>query len=145
MSLNFVQFSHFWVVMSRWHIYAKFEWQLYTHWNSVQPKTLYSSCFPPKLSIFGVSFGWFWRFSELQILKISINLIFRGKAEQKIVIYVTADNDFLKEALYSATIIIKLLPNINWCIKMQVAVPFGPNTGSIFQKSPLFRSSLGPW
>ena len=74
----------------------------YTHWNSAQPKTLYSRSFPPKLSIFGISFGRFWRVSGLQVLKIGINLIL-----QKIVINFATDS-FSKVTLYSVTIAIKL-------------------------------------
>ena len=106
MSLKFAIFpflgGHEWVTYF-WQI-----WVTITHWNSVQPKALYSSSFPHKLRVFGVSFGWFWMVSELQILKIRINLIFRGKVEQKIVSNVAADNDFLKVNLYSGTIAIKL-------------------------------------
>ena len=55
----------------------------------------------------GVSFGWFGRVSELQILKIDVNQFLGGKAEQKTAIYVATDKDFLKVTLYSVTIAIK--------------------------------------
>ena len=53
------------------------------------------------------------------------------------VINVATDSNFLKLTLYSVTIAINHLKNINGCIKMQMAVPFSANTGPIFQRSLL--------